>query len=60
MTIHARAILHDLVKPENLLDGPPLTSRWFALLALLLRAGPLRAADYSGQAVSDSVGDGDT
>ena len=39
--------------------APPLTSRWFALLALLLRAGPLRAADYSGQAVA-RVSAGDT
>ena len=32
------------------------TSRAFAFLALLLRVGPLRAADYSGQV----VGDGET
>ncbi|MCK7580073.1 MAG: hypothetical protein MZV65_33320 [Chromatiales bacterium] len=57
MTIHARAILHDLVKPENLLDGPHLTPRWFALLAfLLLLAVPLMAADYNGNV----VGDGET
>jgi hypothetical protein len=36
--------------------APPLTSRAFALLALLLRAGPLRAADYNGNV----VGDGET
>ena len=39
---------------------PPLTLRWFVFLALLLRVGPLRAADYSGLAVGDGVGDGDT
>jgi hypothetical protein len=36
--------------------APHPISRWFALLALLLRAGPLLAADYTGQV----VGDGDT
>ena len=36
--------------------APPLTPRWLALLALLLRAGPLRAADYNGNV----VGDGET
>ena len=33
--------------------APPLTSRAFALLALLLLAGPLRAAEYAGKVVSD-------
>ena len=60
MTIHARAILHDLVKPENLLDGPHPTPHWFALLVLLLRAGLLLAADYTDQVVGDGVSDGDT
>jgi hypothetical protein len=32
--------------------APHPTSRWFALLALLLRTGPLRAADYNGNVVS--------
>ena len=36
--------------------APYPTPRWFALLALLLRTGPLRAADYNGKV----VGDGDT
>jgi hypothetical protein len=36
--------------------APHPTSRWFAFLALLLRAGPLRSADYNGNV----VGDGDT
>jgi hypothetical protein len=36
--------------------APHLTPRSFALLALLLRAGPLRAADYNGNV----VGAGDT
>ena len=36
------------------------TSRWFAFLVLLLGAGPLLAADYSGLAVGDGVGAGDT
>ena len=40
--------------------APPLTPRWFALLALLLLAGPLRAADYTGQVVGDGVSAGDT
>ena len=40
--------------------APPPTPRWFALLALLLRAEPLVAADYSGQAVGDGVSAGDT
>ena len=40
--------------------APPLTLRWFALLALLLRAGPLLAAEYNGNVVGDGVGDGDT
>ena len=35
---------------------PYPTPRWFALLALLLLVGPLRAAEYAGQV----VGDGDT
>ena len=40
--------------------APYPTSRWLALLALLLRAGPLRAADYTDQAVGDGVSAGDT
>ena len=36
--------------------APHLTPRSFALLALLLRAGPLRSADYNGKV----VGDGET
>ena len=36
--------------------APHPTSRWFAFLALLLRAGPLLAAEYNGNV----VGDGET
>ena len=36
--------------------APHPTPRWFAFLALLLWAGPLRAADYN----SNVVGDGET
>ena len=35
--------------------APHLTSRWFALLALLLLAGPLRAADYNGKVVGTAT-----
>ena len=36
--------------------APYPTPRWFALLAILLRAGPLLAAEYNGNV----VGDGET
>ena len=37
--------------------APHLTPRSFALLALLLRAGPLRAADLTGQVVGAAIPD---
>ena len=37
--------------------APYPTPRWFALLALLLRAGPLLAAEYAGRVVGVQDGD---
>jgi hypothetical protein len=40
--------------------APHPTLRWFALLALLLLAAPLVAADLTDQVVGDGDGVGDT